>query len=111
MRFLFLRLLRQANGDNVKTLEEGIKLPFWENGVARCWTWRNKEYSLGTLVRNLLSEEVIFRARPVRSEGASYAKRLQMRLGVVGKNVLDRGNCAEREEFGVFDKLKGGQRG
>lgn len=63
---------------------------------------------MDTLVRNLLSEEVIFRARPVRSEGASHAKRLGMRLGVVGKNVLGRGNCTKRKEFGVFDQLKGG---
>lgn len=64
---------------------------------------------MDTLVRNLLSEEVIFRVRPVRSEGASHAKSLGMRLGVVGKNVLGRGNCTKRKEFGIFDQLKGGQ--
>lgn len=89
----------------MKTLAEGIKLPFWENCVARCWAWKNKEYSLGRLVRNLLSEEVIFRARSVRSEGASHAKRLGMRLGVVGKNVLGRGNCAKRKEFGLVGSV------
>lgn len=34
-----------------------------------------------------------------------------MRLGVVGKNVLGRGNSAGRKELGIFEQLKGGQCG
>lgn len=35
--FLFLRFLKQAKEDNVQSLEEGVKLSFWEGDIA--WHW------------------------------------------------------------------------
>lgn len=51
-----------------------------------------KKCSLSRVVKEGLIEEVICRVRPVTSEGASHVKRLGMKLGEVGKNVLGRGN-------------------
>lgn len=39
-----------------------------------------KEYSMGRVVRERLIEGVIFRVRPVKSEGANHKKRLGMKL-------------------------------
>ena len=40
-----------------------------------------KDCSLGRVVREGLIEGVLFRVRPVKSEGVSHKKRLGMRLG------------------------------
>lgn len=91
----FLSLLRQIKGENVKTLEGSIKLYFGGDGVACDWACSQKECSLGRLVREGLIKGVIFKVRPVRSDGASHPKK----WGCVGKNVLGRENSSGRKEL------------
>lgn len=46
-----------------------------------------QQCSLGKVVREELMEDVVFKVRPRRPEGASPTKRLRMRQGGVGNRV------------------------